>query len=502
MGRDSKIKHFLDSVHGTINIPSEYCDKIIDTCYFQRLRRIEQNSCRSVFPSARHDRFIHSLGVFHLGMLIVDSINNKCKNLLPPNAEKIFNTYKMACLLHDVGHTPFSHTFEEFFDRGRIEEALKAELNNPDFSSDIDNGRKAAQHEALSAYISLTIFKEVLLSLDIDLELLVRMITGYKYLRNNVPIPSFENSMIELIHGDLIDADGLDYVCRDVWAGGYRNFTIDIDRLINSIEIVYNNTSGYSVAYNAKALNEIETVLNIKNFQYLYVIKHHKVLLEQYLLVEAMKYAACYHLDLPDDSADERDNALRSLCDFHAYITPKSLSQSKYKLHRPTDDDFVALMKLYDTENMYIRQWFSRKYDATPLWKSKMEYFSIFKPVFQSLSEEEYKNIHTILMSPECKHYLCAQFNLQESDVIVIEVKPKLRKLEEERIYIKLNDNIKPYSELSHDMFSVVGTELPFCYMYINLNALGADDKIMHIKTIISRIKDFLLMELREKWDE
>ena len=67
---------------------------------------------------------------------------------------------------------------------------------------------------------------------------------------------------------------------------------------------------------------------------------------------------------------------------------------------------------------------------------------------------------------------------------------------------IKLYDNIKPYSELSHDMFSVVGTELPFCYMYINFNVLGVDDKIMHIKTIISRIKDFLLMELREKWDE
>ena len=162
MGSDSKIKHFLDSVHGTINIPSEYCDKIIDTCYFQRLRRIEQNSCRSVFPSARHDRFIHSLGVFHLGMLIVDSIKNKCNNL-PKNAEKIFNTYKMACLLHDVGHTPFSHTFEEFFDRDCIETALKAELNNSDFSNDIDNGRKAAHHEALSAYISLIIFKDVLL---------------------------------------------------------------------------------------------------------------------------------------------------------------------------------------------------------------------------------------------------------------------------------------------------------------------------------------------------
>ncbi len=501
MGSNPKIKHFLDSVHGTINIPSEYCDKIIDTCYFQRLRRIEQNSCRSVFPSARHDRFIHSLGVFHLGMLIVDSIKKRCENNLPPNAEKIFNTYKMACLLHDVGHTPFSHTFEEYFNRDSIEKTLKTELNDPNFSKDLDDGRKAAHHEALSAYISLTIFKDVLLSLDIDLELLVRMITGYKYLKNCVPIPSFENSMIELIHGDMIDADGLDYVCRDVWAGGYRNFTIDIYRLINSIEIVYSDAAGYSVAYNAKALNEIETVLNIKNFQYLYVLKHHKVLLEQYLLVESMKYTACYHLGLPDNSIDARDNALRSLCDFNAYITPKILSKSNYKLHRPTDDDFVALMKLYDIENPYIKQWFSRKYDVMPLWKSKMEYFSVFKPVFQSLSEEEYRNIHTILMSPECKHYLCCKFNLQESDIIVIEVKPKLRKLEE-RIYIKLNDNIKPYSELSHDMFSVVGTELSFCYMYINLNTLGGDDKKMHIKTIISKIKDFLLMELREKWDE
>lgn len=73
----SRVKYFLDSVHGTIKIPSEYCDKIIDTRYFQRLRRIEQNSCRSVFPCARHDRFVHSLGVFHLGQRIVNSIKEK-----------------------------------------------------------------------------------------------------------------------------------------------------------------------------------------------------------------------------------------------------------------------------------------------------------------------------------------------------------------------------------------------------------------------------------------
>ena len=70
----SNYKRILDSVHGYINVPKEYCDKIIDTVYFQRLRRIEQTSGRSLFPSARHDRFIHSLGVFNLNKKIVESI--------------------------------------------------------------------------------------------------------------------------------------------------------------------------------------------------------------------------------------------------------------------------------------------------------------------------------------------------------------------------------------------------------------------------------------------
>ena len=60
-------KVIKDNVHGYINIPVEYFDKIIDTDLFQRLRDIEQTDMRTLYPSARHDRFIHSLGVFHLG---------------------------------------------------------------------------------------------------------------------------------------------------------------------------------------------------------------------------------------------------------------------------------------------------------------------------------------------------------------------------------------------------------------------------------------------------
>jgi HD superfamily phosphohydrolase len=67
---DLQEKRILDSVHGNIYIDKQLVENIIDTPEFQRLRRVEQTSTRSIFPSARHDRFIHSLGVYYIGTLI------------------------------------------------------------------------------------------------------------------------------------------------------------------------------------------------------------------------------------------------------------------------------------------------------------------------------------------------------------------------------------------------------------------------------------------------
>lgn len=129
-----EVKRILDSVHGQITIPKEWCEKIIDTPFFQRLRRIEQNSCRTVFPSARHDRFIHSLGVYHIGTLIAEHLEEEIE--IPKFDYSILKTYLLACLLHDVGHTPFSHTFEIFFDEKEIRQALVNVLQDEKFSSD------------------------------------------------------------------------------------------------------------------------------------------------------------------------------------------------------------------------------------------------------------------------------------------------------------------------------------------------------------------------------
>lgn len=509
MAKLSEVKSILDSVHGQIKVPKIWCERIIDTTYFQRLRRIEQNSCRSVFPSARHDRFIHSLGVYHIGGLIVAHLNNEYVGLeadnriLPDNYESIFYTYRLACLLHDVGHTPFSHTFEIFFNEKEMRNALSAELKDEKFTSDIAGKDKPlTEHEVLSAYVSVKIFRD---KFDddplIDWPLLVRMIIGLPYL-DDADQPDnkrFENIMIELIHG-TIDADGLDYVCRDVWAGGYHNFSIDLPRLIESIVII-NDDGNYTLAFSSKALNEIEGVLNIKNFQFLYVINHHKVLVEQEYLKEAMKAAAIYHTGIQD-----KEEAIKNLCDFKAFVEVSELKASHYKLYRPCDDDFVVMMK-YIPEHPFIKGWFSRKFKHKSLWKSKMAFFETFSDILYKIDipieKQQANEADSFLKRARldrieaicgkiCKEYVCRELNLADEDVIQVKIEPKVRRINPEKVKVLLDKKVKKFSELIHDSFSVTGEHMPFSFWYVNLEKIEGEDFEAKRRRVIEKICDYV----------
>jgi HD superfamily phosphohydrolase len=113
---EDEIKVIKDPIYGYIEIPVEYFLFFIDTSIFQRLRRIEQTGARVLYPAAHHDRFVHSLGVFHLGKLAFQNLKRNSFNLLNETQWKKYQkTFEIACLLHDCGHAPFSHTFEEYF---------------------------------------------------------------------------------------------------------------------------------------------------------------------------------------------------------------------------------------------------------------------------------------------------------------------------------------------------------------------------------------------------
>ena len=107
-------KVIRDPVHELIPFEDTPCDRLlwdlINTREFQRLRRIKQlGVCELVFPGANHSRFAHSIGVMHVARSFLARIRRVWPGLLDEERETLVLT---AALIHDVGHGPFSHSYE------------------------------------------------------------------------------------------------------------------------------------------------------------------------------------------------------------------------------------------------------------------------------------------------------------------------------------------------------------------------------------------------------
>ena len=286
----AKAKIFKDSVHGYINVPEYYIKHLIDNEYFQRLRNIDQTGMRVLYPSAKHDRFSHSLGVFHLGQKAIEALRKGGDQALRKGAEgepknddsyaNQFDRYEVlfltACLLHDIGHTPFSHSLEELVlenslvysakngkrlktNNHTIKEKLIELINQgeTDFCAKHGIGQNkivdilsAAPHEMLGSYLIFDKFKSKIEDLEKDYEIfvndtvfsddicfIVRMIMGIKY-EEFSPKRQERNCFIELLNGDNFDVDKLDYIVRDNHMSGINNVSVDVERLIGSLCIV------------------------------------------------------------------------------------------------------------------------------------------------------------------------------------------------------------------------------------------------------------------------
>lgn len=128
-------KIFKDATQGYISIDESYVTNLIDTFEMQRLKHVAQTGMRSVYSGATHDRFSHALGVYNIAISIFSAFKtnvlsglkselkkcNKCdiEKGLYPNVEKKLDEYevyyKIACILHDIGHPAFSHTLEYLY---------------------------------------------------------------------------------------------------------------------------------------------------------------------------------------------------------------------------------------------------------------------------------------------------------------------------------------------------------------------------------------------------
>lgn len=368
--QEQEYKQFKDPIYGYVKIPANYVNNIIDSAEFQRLRRIVQTSYSPLYSAAVHNRFIHSIGVYHLGTIAAKSVFADLEKVdsveFDVDLKRIKEVFLLACLLHDVGHAPFSHTGEKYYldENGGYSELhnkLTSFVNTESFKNDIpENSKSAAPHEIMSAIVALKCFDEYFQN-DFEKELFVRCITGYKYSENSL-LKSIYNCIITLLNSKVIDVDRLDYLIRDAYFTGFETVNIDYARLLSSLTIVIENNKA-SLGYNKNAISVIENVIYAHDAERKWIQTHPIVLYDMYIIQHVID-------NLNKRISASNDEKLFSL---------ESLSLEGHTLNNSLeisllcDDDIVHLLKK-NKQDPLCMEYFSRKDRRHPLWKSESEY--------------------------------------------------------------------------------------------------------------------------------
>ncbi len=203
-----------DPIHGLIifeknNEIDQLAWKLIQTPEFQRLRRIRQLGVSEfVFPSATHTRFAHSIGVFHNARRLMEIVRRE-ENKFDDDRERVT---LIAALLHDVGHGPFSHTFE-----GARENLAEAR-----------NEKAIEKHEKFSAKFIRNCDGAIRPILDeVDVTLAEKVAD---LLEAEDPIDIYH-----AVVSSSFDADRLDYLVRDRYMTGTGAGSIDSDWLVDNL---------------------------------------------------------------------------------------------------------------------------------------------------------------------------------------------------------------------------------------------------------------------------
>lgn len=409
MTAPSSEKIIRDPVHGNIRIPNWVCQEIVDTDIFQRLRFVEQSSIRLLYPGARHDRFVHSLGVFHVASKVFAYLRKQfvAEGFSKREIERFQNTFIVAALLHDCAHSPFSHTGEELakdYCNPDIEEFLTRTIRTKAFQSDFydpDGDRSFHTHEMASAYVGCEAYAKVFRRHNIDREQFARMIIG---LRNSHAGKSSKraayNCLILLLNGFIVDVDRLDYLLRDTWASGVCNSSVDIDRLIAGLRLDLKNGR---VKVHFKSLSSMVNAVTARDFIYTWILPHHKVSYANELLTRAIKAL------VTKMAKGLRRSEAEIGCEIFSpqrMLRSCSVKIGTETISLPTDGDLIYLMKKYIPDNEFVQAYLSRKKEFVSLWKNYAEFshvFSVERYNEEILSEPRFWNVFASEVIQYCK---------------------------------------------------------------------------------------------------
>ena len=244
-------KVFRDPLYGYVRVNDEIIDELINSVEFQRLRRIKQLCGVSmVFHMADHTRFSHSLGAYELAREVLEKVidvNNALNDY-----EKIL--FLCSALLHDIGHGPYSHSFEKIF---------------------------GISHETMTTNIILgdTEVNKILKKYDPKLPSDISSVINHEH----------KFSLIEQLVSSQLDVDRMDYLRRDAYFTGAQFGDIDIEKILRGMQV-----RNGKIVYRYNSVPNIEDYLMSRYHMY-YQVYYHPVSRCFEVMLE-MIYARWYEL--------------------------------------------------------------------------------------------------------------------------------------------------------------------------------------------------------------
>ena len=237
------MKILNDPIYGFISVPHPVVLRLIDHPWFQRLRYIKQLGLgHLVYPGALHTRFHHALGAMHLMGEAISTLRGKGHAITEEEALGA----RIAILLHDVGHGPFSHALEHSLVEG-------------------------IGHEAVSALVMDAL----------DAEFGGALALGIRIFRDQYP----KRFLHQLVSSQL-DVDRIDYLNRDSFYTGVSEGVIGGERIIKMLQVVDDR-----LVVEEKAIYSIEKFLVARRLMYWQVYLHKTVVACEMMLVETLRRA-------------------------------------------------------------------------------------------------------------------------------------------------------------------------------------------------------------------
>lgn len=432
-------KKIKDPIYGYIEVDEEIVNNVIDTTTFQRLRNVRQTGYASLYPSSLPNRFVHSLGVYHLGKMASDAIH-KSALYHKKNSTNLLNTlydvfsedeweryrelFELACLLHDSGHAPFSHTGEEFYSNSKSKVEITVCETEGKSSEELKDLKEytylkhliqltgddvftppaimdSAPHEIMSAIIGISEFDKRFSSKK-EKAFFARCITGLIYTEadklqikdyhemtleqhNEIKRKGLLNCFIRTLHSTVIDVDCLEYIIRDAIIMGYQNVSIDYERLIRGMVIVLERDGyNFDIGFHKSALSVIENAVYAHDNEKNWVQGHPTILYEGYLIQQSI-------IEIEDKLNTEYPDAESTLFSYDS-LTSNGSVFGNIKVRYLGDEDLLHLIK-----NVYpckcSDEYFDRASRRLPVWKSEAEFKCLFGSHEQKIISSAIKKI-------------------------------------------------------------------------------------------------------------